>query len=191
VNGEWVPYGNGKVAWYAISWKSVGKNIRDLAKKNEKPLGVGGEIHPRFAKVTNEDALVQDQNGDDADDQNGYTLNHYVYLQGTMFTLFESLRKRILNLDPSVREECKKLYIAYKTLTNFVDIEPHKSHLLLFLNMPFNEIDDPKSLCRDITTIGHHGNGDIEVRLSSLDQLDDVMELIRQAFEAHWNEGVI
>jgi uncharacterized protein with ParB-like and HNH nuclease domain/predicted transport protein len=190
VSGEWVPYGNGKVAWYAISWKSVGKNIRDLAKKNEKPLGIGGEIDPRYAKVTNGDTLAQDQNGDDADEQTVYTLDHYVYLQGSTRTLFESLRKRILNLDPLVREEYKKLYIAYKTATNFVDIEPHKSYLKLYLNMSFSEIDDPKNLCRDITAVGHHGNGDIEVRLSSLDQLDDVMDLIRQAFEERWEEGV-
>ena len=36
---------------------------------------------------------------------------------------------------------------------------------------------------------GHHGNGTIEVRLSSLDQLDDTMELIRQAFEEHREES--
>ena len=103
--------------------------------------------------------------------------------------LFESLRKRILNLDPLVKEEYKKLYIAYKTTTNFVDIEPHQSFLKLFLNMSFHEIDDPRGLCRDITTIGHHGNGDIQVHLSSPDQLDDVMELIRQSFEEHREEG--
>jgi predicted transport protein len=186
-SGEWVPYGNGKVVWYAISWKSVGKNIRDMAKRNEKPLGIGGEIDPRYAKATNGNASTQDQN-EDADEQTLYTFDHYVYLQGSTRTLFESLRKRILNLDPSVREECKKLYIAYKTATNFVDIEPHKSYLKLHLNMPFSEIDDPKNLCRDVTAVGHHGNGDIEVRLLSLDQLDDVMELIRQAFEERWED---
>jgi uncharacterized protein with ParB-like and HNH nuclease domain len=68
VDGEWVPYGNGKDAWYALSWKSVGRNIRDLARKNEKPLGSGGELHPRYAKVPNKDALLQDLNGDDDND---------------------------------------------------------------------------------------------------------------------------
>ncbi len=70
-----------------------------------------------------------------------------------------------------------------------MDVEPHKSHLQLFLNMPFNGIDDPRNLCRDVTTVGHHGNGDIEVRLSALNQLDDVMELVRQAFEEHREES--
>lgn len=190
VSNEWIPYGNGKVAWYAISWESVGKNIRDLAKKNERPLGSGGEVHPRYAKIVNGASSGPEHNGDEADDQNVYTLDHYVYLQGSTRTLFEHLSRRILNLDPQVREEYTKLYVAYKMATNFVDVEPQKNRLLLFLNMPFSEIDDPNYLCRDVATIGHHGNGDIEVRLSSLDQLDDVMELIRQAFERQWEEGV-
>ncbi|GAC1367127.1 MAG: hypothetical protein PVS3B3_24090 [Ktedonobacteraceae bacterium] len=71
-----------------------------------------------------------------------------------------------------------------------MDIEPHKNHLQLFLNITFSEIDDPEYLCPDITSIGHHGNGDIGVRLSSLEQIDDAMELFRQVFEVHWEEGV-
>ncbi len=110
---------------------------------------------------------------------------HAEYLQGEMLVLFESLRKRILNLDASVREEFKKLYIAYKTTTNFVDITPQKSRLRLSLNMRFDEIDDPKGLCRDVTDVGRWGNGDVEMGVSSLDQLDDAMFLIRQAFEKH------
>ena len=110
---------------------------------------------------------------------------HAEYLQGDMLVLFEALRKRILNLDASVREEFKKLYIAYKTTTNFVDIVPQKSRLRLSLNMRFDKIDDPKGLCRDVTDLGRWGNGDAEVGISSLDQLDDVMFLISQAFEKH------
>ncbi len=110
---------------------------------------------------------------------------HAEYLQGDMLVLFEALRKRILNLDASVREEFKKLYIAYKTTTNFVDIVPQKSRLRLSLNMSFEEINDPKGLCRDVTNLGRWGNGDVEIGISSLSQLDDVMFLIRQAFEKH------
>ena len=115
-----------------------------------------------------------------------YTLaDHAQYLQGSILDLFERLRKRILNLDPVVREEVKKLYIAYKTTTNFVDIVPQKSRLRLSLNMRFDEINDPKGLCKDITDLGRWGNGDVEIGLSSPDQLEDVIELIKQSFEKH------
>lgn len=110
---------------------------------------------------------------------------HAEYLQGEMGELFEALRRRVLNLDPSVREEFKKLYIAYKTSTNFVDVVPQRSRLRLSLNIKFDEIRDPKGLCRDVSNVGRWGNGDIEIGLSSMNQLDDVMALIHQAFLRH------
>ena len=113
---------------------------------------------------------------------------HSQYLQGDILILFETLRKRILNLDDSVREEYKKLYIAYKTITNFVGIVPQKSKLRLSLNMRFEEIDDPEGLCKDITNLGRWGNGDVEIGLSKLEQIDSIMLLIRQAFNKHSEE---
>lgn len=66
----------------------------------------------------------------------------------------------------------------------------YPSHILrLSLNMRFDEIDDPKELCRDVSNVGRWGNGDVEVGFSSLEQLDDVMALIRQAFDKHSEES--
>ena len=117
-----------------------------------------------------------------------YTLADYQYLQGPTLDLFERLRRRILNLDASVKEEYKKLYIAYKTSTNFVDIVPQAKQLRLSLNLKFSEIIDPKGLCKDISNLGRWGNGDVEIGVSSPDQLDDVMYLVRQSFDKHWEE---
>jgi len=83
----------------------------------------------------------------------------------------------------SVREEVKKLYIAYKTTTNFVDIVPQKHRLRLSLNMSFGEIDDPQGICKDVSEVGRWGNGDVEIALSSYDQIEYVMSLIWQSFE--------
>lgn len=113
-----------------------------------------------------------------------YTIEHYEYLKGDMLGLYNALRKRILNIDSSVREEFKKLYIAFKSSTNFVDVVPQKSALRLSLNIDFDQIVDPHGLCKDVSGLGRWGNGDVEVRLSSLGELDKVMELIQQAFDA-------
>lgn len=117
------------------------------------------------------------------------TIEGSEYLQTTMQELFDQLRKRILNLDSSVREEPKSHYIAYKTTTNFVDIVPQKSRLQISLNMAFDEIYDPKGLCKDVSNLGRWGNGDVEVGISSLDQIEDTMNLIRQSFEKHVENG--
>ena len=82
-----------------------------------------------------------------------------------------------------MKEEFLKYYIAYKTFTNFVDIYPQKNRLRIILNMNLEEIDDPQDICKDIT--GWRMNGDIEVGFSSLSKLNDVMFLIRQAFQKH------
>ncbi|MGG1680194.1 DUF262 domain-containing protein [Neobacillus sp. NRS-1170] len=117
-----------------------------------------------------------------------YTINDFPDLTGNMLELFEELRKRICNLDSSVREEFKKLYIAYKTTTNFVDVVPQKSRLRLSLNMAFNEIHDPKGICKDVTNLGRWGNGDVEICISTFKEIDDVMYLIKQSFNKHRGE---
>jgi predicted transport protein len=113
-----------------------------------------------------------------------YTIEDHQWLAkgNPMRSLFEELRKRILNLDSSVKEEVLKLYIAYKTTTNFVDVVPQKSRLKLSLNIRFDEINDPKGICEDATDKGKWGNGDVEVGVSKFEDLDYAMFLIKQAF---------
>ncbi|MCT1422476.1 DUF262 domain-containing protein [Klebsiella aerogenes] len=113
-----------------------------------------------------------------------YSIDDHPYLNsGALRTLFDALRKAVLELDPCIHEEYLKLYIAYKAETNFVDVVPQAKRLRLSLNMPFSEIDDPKGLCTDVTNLGRWGNGDVEIGLSSLEQLPYVMGLIRQSFD--------
>uniref|UniRef100_C5CL48 DUF262 domain-containing protein n=1 Tax=Variovorax paradoxus (strain S110) TaxID=543728 RepID=C5CL48_VARPS len=102
---------------------------------------------------------------------------------GPMRDLFLALRKAVLSLDPCVSEEFLKLYVAYKAETNFVDIVPQTRRLLLVLNLGIADIEDPKGLCRDISNIGRWGNGDVEVGLSTLEDLPYVIGLIRQSFD--------
>jgi uncharacterized protein with ParB-like and HNH nuclease domain/predicted transport protein len=122
-----------------------------------------------------------------------YTIEEHIQsLPQKTRDLFNELRKRIMNLDASVREEPKKIYIAYKTDTNFVDIIPlkQKPQLQLVLNMRFDEIDDPQHLCRDITNMGKWGNGDVDLRISPESDLEYIMDLIRQSFVKHRDEGI-
>jgi len=100
-----------------------------------------------------------------------------------MRPLFDELRKRILNLDSSVKEEFLKLYVAYKTTTNFVDIVPQKSKLRLSLNLKYEEINDPKGICKDVANLGRWGNGDVEVSISKVEELDYILFLIKQALD--------
>lgn len=113
-----------------------------------------------------------------------YSVSDHAHLiSGPMRDLFAELRKSILALDPCVNEEFLKLYVAYKAETNFVDIVPQAKRLLLVLNLSVADLEDPRGLCRDISNIGRWGNGDVEVGLSTLEELPYILGLIRQSFD--------
>lgn len=146
-----------------------GKELADKAKRIWLAPNISQDVLDKYSPIVKETAV--------------YTLEQYEYLKGEMFELYKTLKKRILNIDSSVKEEYKKLYIAFKSSTNFVDIIPQKARLRLTLNINFSNIIDPKGLCKDITGLGKWGNGDVETSISSINELDDIMELIQQAFD--------
>ena len=40
------------------------------------------------------------------------------------------------------------------------------------------------SICKDITGLGRWGNGDVELCMEHQDELDQIMEIVRQSFNA-------
>jgi uncharacterized protein with ParB-like and HNH nuclease domain/predicted transport protein len=116
-------------------------------------------------------------------------VDHPQLTPGPLRDLFEAFRKEVLGLDPCVTEEILKLYIAYKAETNFVDVVPQAKRLRLSLNMPFPEINDDRGICKDVSSVGRWGNGDVEVALDSLDDLPYVMGLVRQSIERQMGSG--
>ena len=158
---------------------NINKRAKELAQKAK---------HIWFAPNLAEETL-QKYSRKEVNETAEYTLEHYEYLNGEMLELYEALRKRILNIDSSVRVEYKKRYIAFKSQTNFVDIVPQKSRLRLSLNMEYADIIDPEGWCRDASNIGKYGNGDVEVGFNNLNQLEYIMFLIQQAFDLQFVEN--
>ncbi|UOS06805.1 DUF262 and DUF1524 domain-containing protein [Helicobacter pylori] len=97
--------------------------------------------------------------------------------------LFDILSKGIKALDERITESFMKAYIAYKFKTNFVDIVVQTKDLKLYLNMKFNEFQDEKNLASDATNKHHNGNGDIEVKLETKENIPYCLGLIKQALE--------
>jgi predicted transport protein len=111
-----------------------------------------------------------------------YDIGHY---NMDMFTkmLYLNLHNAILEIEPKAKEEFKKLYIAHKLKTNFVDVVPQRAGLRISVNLDFDEVYDPEGICKDVTDLGRWGNGDVEIRFDSLEKLDAVMEIIKQAID--------
>ncbi len=111
-----------------------------------------------------------------------YDLNSYKFGSHSR-ELFDILSKEIKALDEKIVENFNQDYISYKFSKNFVDIVVQTKDLKLYLNMKFNELQDEKNLARDMTNKGHLGNGDIEVKLETKENIPYCLGLIKQALE--------
>ena len=97
--------------------------------------------------------------------------------------LYEDLKSAILNLDSSIKIEIRKQYIAFKQSTNIFDVEIQKDKLKIYLNTKWGTIDDPKHLFKNISKVGHWGNGDYSTEISNNDNIGYIIDLIRQVIQ--------
>lgn len=98
--------------------------------------------------------------------------------------LYEELKNRILELD-DIDVDVKKLYIAFKGLRNIVDIGFNKNEIKIYINMKKGTLQDPLNITRDISSVGHWGNGDYWVIINKEDDIDNVIPLIKQSLKVN------
>ena len=97
--------------------------------------------------------------------------------------LYETYKAAILNLSDDIEVDYRKDYIAFKKNSNIADIAVQKNGLKIWINLKKGNLDDPKNLMRDVSEIGHWGNGDYEVVVKEDKHLEYLMSLIKQALE--------
>jgi predicted transport protein len=85
-----------------------------------------------------------------------------------------------------VQKTERKLYFAYKRLRNFacVEVHPQKHNLLVYLKVDPASVDLTEGFSRDISAIGHFGTGDLELRLSTPEDVARAQPLISMSYEA-------
>ena len=98
-------------------------------------------------------------------------------------TLYKELKNKILSFDDSIEITPKKKYVAFKAERNFIDVLPQKNKIKFWLNLTKGELDDPNNIARDVSEIGHWGNGDYEIQLSTSNELPYLLTLIKQSYE--------
>ena len=122
---------------------------------------------------------------DDEQEPVVYTLDDHLKGKSDQIrNLFATLQERIFSLDEGneIIEKPNKMYIGFKHGKNFCEIKVQTNGLKMWLDIPYEELDDPQHLGRDVTNVGHHGTGDVEVKLNSLAEIDQVMHLIEQSY---------
>ena len=129
----------------------------------------GGVLPPPGGKTTDpaKDVIVYSADGSDI------TREYYA-----------ELRDYILSLDDSIELKATKLYVGFLFRNhNLVDIKLQKGSIVLWLNAQYGSLNDPQHLIIDVTHIGHHGNGDCQIKISDRAHMGYIKDLIRTHYQ--------
>lgn len=81
-----------------------------------------------------------------------------------------------------------KHYITFSNKkTNIVDIHIQNKALKIWLNAPKGYLKNTHGIVRDVSKVGHWGNGDYEISLKSEDYLRVFLDLVCQTYAYHNN----
>ncbi|WP_444647880.1 DUF5655 domain-containing protein [Flavobacterium columnare] len=134
-------------------------SIKSITEKNETLKNIAKEI-----KVYTED----DHTGNKSDE---------------IIELYESFKNAILNLSDDIEIQPKLDYIAFKKNSNIADICIQKKGLKIWINLKKGQLEDPKNIMRDVSEMGHWGNGDYEIVVTDTENIEYIMSLVKQAIK--------
>jgi len=106
--------------------------------------------------------------------------NHLENTTVEIAELYEKFKNAILNLSDGIEINPQKYYIAFKKDRNLVDVEVQKKSLKFGINLKLGELEDSKGLARDVSQVGHRGNGDYQLQVDSDKDLEYIMSLFKQ-----------
>ena len=167
----------------ATDFKNVPVDLIKVTRYEEEIVDI--EFIKKTSNVKVEDVEIESEQQDVNKEIKVYTEDdHLNKVSLSTKKLYEILKERILELD-DIDVEVKKVYIAFKGRRNIVDVEFTQNKLRLDINMKKGTLNDPLGITRDITSIGHWGNGDYRVEISNEDDIDNVMPLIKQSLKVN------
>jgi len=150
-------YNNDTVTFNQIQTSGAQESVKTISGKDETTKRVNKEI-----KVYTED-------------------EHLQIASPEILELYENFKAAILNFE-GVEIKPKKKYIAFVSGSNISDIHVQRKSLKLWINLSKGNLDDPKKITRDVSNIGHWGNGDYEIQVKNDDDLEYIISLIKQSY---------
>ena len=153
-------YENNSVSFERIIKSQAKESIKTISKDNQPEKSIIDEI-----KVYTEDDHLEKVNIETRE-------------------LYERFKIGILNLGDEYGDfeiKPKKLYIAFALGTNVVDINIQKKQIKIWINLRENELIDEKKLAKNVSNIGHWGNGDYELAINNDEHLEYILSLIKQS----------
>ncbi|SCE09222.1 Predicted transport protein [Streptomyces sp. DvalAA-19] len=91
----------------------------------------------------------------------------------------------LLGLGDGVARVERKQYRAYQRLRNFACLcPPQRTKLLVYLKVDPKSVDIVPGFTRDVSGLGHHGTGDLEVQLRTRGGVERAEALFRASYAA-------
>ncbi|MFF4962317.1 DUF5655 domain-containing protein [Streptomyces sp. NPDC001222] len=104
---------------------------------------------------------------------------------GAMAELARAVDEVLLGVGDGVTRVPRKTYAAYQRLRNFACvIPPQQTKVLVYLKADPKAVDLVPGFTRDVSGIGHHGTGDLEVQLRTERDLERAQDLFRASYAA-------
>ncbi len=149
---------NETISFEQIQKTSAKESIKTISKSDETVEAVSKEI-----KVYTEQ-------------------DHLQKVDDEIKELYEQVKEKLVLLDDNVTINPRKLYIGFKVDNNtFCDVVLQRKELKIFINLKIGDLEDYKKIARDVSNIGHWGNGSHEIKLTDLDDIDYIMSLLKQS----------
>ena len=113
---------------------------------------------------------------------------HYNWVNSSIKEVYLEFKERISE-SLNVTIEPKKFYIAFKNQDgkNVFDFEPYKKEWRVYFNVSFGSIDDPYGKIVKAPE-NHRANGDCYFSLTSSDDIDYLISLLKQAYKKVGNK---
>lgn len=99
-----------------------------------------------------------------------------------ILTLYEDIRNYVLSLGDDITENQLKHYVAFKKIKNIVCVEILKNWLTLYLKLDASTIDYEDGFTQDVTKLGHHGTGDVQVIIRNRTDYEKARALLDRAY---------
>src|SRR3990172_3146645 len=152
-------YANDAVTFEQIQPLGATESIKTISKGDKIIEGVNREV-----RVYTED-------------------DHLAEISYEIKELYDKFKISLLAIGNDIKMKPTKWYIGFLSKTNFVDMHIQKKALKIWLNLRIGELDDPKEIGRDVSNIGHWGNGDYEIQVSNDENIDYIISLAKQSYK--------
>ncbi|SFP16308.1 DUF5655 domain-containing protein [Qipengyuania nanhaisediminis] len=99
--------------------------------------------------------------------------------------LFLDVETFLLGRGDDVTKKVTRFYLAYRRIKNFacVEVRPTLNQLKMYLKIDPDTVDLEEGFSRDVRKIGHFGTGDLELTISSHEDLERAKPLVLRSYE--------